>query len=139
MFAGSYGLISRIMCSPDLASAELSTRRSKPRRALPPSPAPFRMITARVNRPRQAGPDRELIAKTSLSTSVTSAFNISAITKTVACAKCGTFKHSSRLSCCAPGGAWFKKCGVAVEAGVEYSWSEGVEVCKRTSTAKTCT
>ena len=46
------------------------------------------------------------------------------------CSKCGTFKISSRLSCCAPGGAWFKNCGGLSSKGVDHKWSDGVSACK---------
>ena len=40
------------------------------------------------------------------------------------CAKCGTNKNG-KLSCCFPGGAWYKNCGT----GRDYSWTEGFAVC----------
>ena len=33
-----------------------------------------------------------------------------ALAKTI-CPNCGTFAKSGRVSCCAPGGAWYKNCG----------------------------
>ena len=48
------------------------------------------------------------------------------------CPKCGMFAKSGRLSCCAPGGAWFKNCGGFSNSNVDHRWSEGVEACKRT-------
>ena len=45
------------------------------------------------------------------------------------CFKCGT-KKSGKLSCCAPGGAWFKKCGDAGESNFDHTWAEGVQACK---------
>jgi len=48
-----------------------------------------------------------------------------------ACSKCGKFTKSGRVSCCAPGGAWFQKCGGSTaNKKFEYSWIEGVEACK---------
>ena len=45
------------------------------------------------------------------------------------CPKCATIKKSGKRSCCAPGGAWFKNCGSAVSASVDYTWAEGVRAC----------
>jgi len=47
------------------------------------------------------------------------------------CAKCGKFKRSGKVSCCAPGGAWFKNCGGAGNARVDHNWSEGIDACKK--------
>jgi len=49
-----------------------------------------------------------------------------------ACSKCGKFTKSGRVSCCAPGGAWYQKCGGTANNKFEYSWIEGVEACKPT-------
>ena len=43
------------------------------------------------------------------------------------CPKCGTFKKDGKVSCCAPGGAWFKKCGIRL---YDYTWGEGIDACK---------
>merc|ERR1712025_328882 len=48
------------------------------------------------------------------------------------CSKCGKFTKSGRVSCCAPGGAWYQKCGGTANNKFEYSWIEGVEACKPT-------
>ena len=75
--------------------------------------------------------ERELIVRTPISTSV----NTPSITPTIgiplACPKCGTFRKSGRVSCCAPGGSWFKTCGGVVNKNVDHRWSEGVKSCKR--------
>lgn len=48
-----------------------------------------------------------------------------------ACSKCGKFTKSGRVSCCAPGGAWYQKCGGSTaNKKFEYTWIEGVEACK---------
>ena len=47
------------------------------------------------------------------------------------CSKCGTFKRSTRISCCAPGGAWYGNCGGANDKNFGHSWLEGMETCKR--------
>jgi len=53
-----------------------------------------------------------------------------------ACSKCGKFPKSGRSSCCAPGGAWYQKCGGSTANNkFEYSWIEGVEACKPTAKA----
>merc|ERR1712032_1462396 len=45
------------------------------------------------------------------------------------CPKCGKFGKSGRVSCCAPGGAWYKKCGSAKNKNVQYKWSQGTDAC----------
>merc|ERR1712037_324506 len=50
------------------------------------------------------------------------------------CPKCSTFEKSGRLSCCAPGGAWYRNCGGAGKRDVDHRWFEGVQACKRTTT-----
>ena len=47
------------------------------------------------------------------------------------CPKCGTAKKSGKLSCCARGGSWFRKCGDALEANFDHTWVEGIQACKR--------
>ena len=74
----------------------------------------------------QSIPERELIVRTPISTpSVTST-----IDRTITCPRCGTFRKSDRVSCCAPGGAWFKNCGGLSSKGVDHKWSDGVSACK---------
>ena len=50
------------------------------------------------------------------------------------CVKCGSIKKSGKLSCCALGGAWFKKCGNAGDRQFDHTWAEGVQACKSFST-----
>ena len=105
MFESSRGSISQKRCASD---TELNTHVSR------------RPIT-----------ERELISRTPTTTSVnTPAFALT-IANTLACPKCGTFEKSGRASCCAPGGAWFKKCGGAGNRNADHKWFEGVEACKR--------
>ena len=81
---------------------------------------------------RQPTPERELIARKPISTlSATST-----IDRTITCPKCATFQRSGRVSCCAPGGAWFKNCGGFSNKNVDHKWSEGVDACKRKFNAK---
>ena len=64
--------------------------------------------------------------------SLTSCERFSAITTAPPspdCPKCVTFRKSGQHSCCAPGGAWFRKCGR--ESSVGRTWAEGVRACKR--------
>jgi len=75
-------------------------------------------ITNKYNR----GFERDLIQRTSTT----------AITLT--CPKCGKFKKSGRVSCCAPGGAWYRNCGGVVSGDIGYRWFDGVQACKRTAT-----
>ena len=51
----------------------------------------------------------------------------------LACEICGTYERSGRLSCCAPRGSWYKKCG----GSKAYKWSEGYHVCSGTFTPLT--
>ena len=53
------------------------------------------------------------------------------------CPTCGTFNKSGRVSCCAPGGAWYNNCGGAGNRNADHSWFEGVTACKRKSKAMT--
>ena len=46
------------------------------------------------------------------------------------CSKCGTTKVFGKLSCCAPGGSWFKNCGDADDTMIDHTWAEGVQACK---------
>merc|ERR1719201_1325614 len=55
------------------------------------------------------------------------------VTHKTKCPKCGKFKQSGRVSCCAPGGAWFKNCGSA-GSRVDHRWFEGTEACKPKTT-----
>merc|ERR1712224_1191878 len=79
--------------------------------------------------PRRPLAGRELIVHTPGATSVTTA--------NTPCPKCGTFGKSGRVSCCAPGGAWFKNCGGASNRNVGHRWFEGVEACKLVTTTTT--
>ena len=78
---------------------------------------------------RRPLPNRELIVRTPITiiTSVTA--------NMMTCPRCGTFKKSGRVSCCAPGGAWFKNCGGVGNRNVDHRWFEGTEACKRKSEA----
>ena len=46
------------------------------------------------------------------------------------CPKCAAIKKSRKLSCCAPGGAWFNNCGTNGDSRSEHTWTEGVRACK---------
>ena len=46
------------------------------------------------------------------------------------CRICGRSKNSGKSSCCARGGAWFKKCGDMDDTQFEHTWAEGVQACK---------
>ena len=45
------------------------------------------------------------------------------------CAECAINK-AGKLSCCARGGAWFKKCGDAGDTQFDHTWAEGIRACK---------
>ena len=51
------------------------------------------------------------------------------------CLKCGTTQKSGKLSCCARGGAWFKKCGDAGDTEFDHTWVEGMQACKGSRSA----
>ena len=113
MFKGSPGSISRTVCT---SATTQGTRQH---------------IVPFVHVSRRPITERELIARTSITTSVSTPSITSATANTLTCSKCGTFRQSGRVSCCAPGGAWFKKCGGVGNINVDHMWSEGVEACKR--------
>ena len=46
------------------------------------------------------------------------------------CPKCGTLKKTTRLSCCARGGAWFERCGDTSDIKFDHTWVEGIQACK---------
>ena len=46
------------------------------------------------------------------------------------CSKCGSTKKSSKRSCCARGGAWFKNCGDAGNPKFDHTWAEGLRACR---------
>ena len=61
---------------------------------------------------------------------LTTITSISAVSSTGWCPKCGTSKKSSKSSCCARGGAWYKKCGDASDITFNHTWPEGIYACK---------
>ena len=46
------------------------------------------------------------------------------------CPKCAAIKKSGKLSCCAPGGAWFNNCGTSGNSNTDHTWVEGMQACK---------
>ena len=110
MFSGSSGSILQTVCTS--AKRTLAT-----------------MENTRRYVSRRPNPERELITRTPISTPSI----IPAIAHTKACPMCGMFEKSGRLSCCAPGGAWYKDCGGAGNIHVEHRWIEGLKACERTS------
>ena len=48
------------------------------------------------------------------------------------CPKCGTDKRSGKRTCCAPGGAWVKKCGIPGDSKFDHTWLEGIQACNST-------
>ena len=49
----------------------------------------------------------------------------------ITCPKCATNK-AGKLTCCARGGSWFRKCG---DSG-DYTWAEGLKACKDSASGK---
>ena len=45
------------------------------------------------------------------------------------CPQCGVIENTGKLSCCAPGGAWFKNCGGANNRRTDYTWIQGMQAC----------
>ena len=80
---------------------------------------------------RRPNPERELITGTPAGTPSI----IPTIANRRTCPKCGTFGKSGRVSCCAPGGAWYNNCGGSGNRNAEYRWFEGMEACERKSKA----
>ena len=111
MFAGSSGSISRTVCT------------SLPKPVTNQSPHQYLS--------RRPIPERDLIVRTPTSTSVSATFITSTIDNTITCPRCGTFRKSGRVSCCAPRGAWFKNCAGLGRKSADHTWSEGVKACKR--------
>ena len=111
MFTGSYGSISLLVCNVT-ATHQYESRRPIPERNLIVG-AP---ITITPVNTRTLG--------------ITSSIKMT-------CPKCGMFKKSGRVSCCAPGGAWYKNCGGASNRNADHMWFEGVEACKRKSKTNT--
>ena len=105
------------------------------RRVHPPLVAPPRttLVTHQYST-HQPIIERELIVPTPFRTSTPAVTSTS--TNRSTCPKCGTFEKSGRVSCCAPGGTWFKKCGGAGNRNVDHRWFEGLETCKRKFKAK---
>ena len=77
---------------------------------------------------RRPIPGRELIGRTLI---VTPAVAPTIIRTMATCLKCATFAKSGRVSCCAPGGAWYKNCGGAGNRNADHSWFEGTQACRR--------
>ena len=46
------------------------------------------------------------------------------------CPKCAAINKSGKLSCCAPGGAWFKNCGTSGNSNTDHTWVEGMQACR---------
>ena len=117
IFAGSARSMSTMACATTAAFFPQSTKKKR------------QHVT------RHPIPERELIVRTPITTSASTLSFTSKILRKMACPKCGTFAKSGRVSCCAPGGAWYKNCGGAANKNLDHRWSEGVEACKRKSEA----
>ena len=111
MFAGSSGSVSSAVCASAL------------------TPVTTQVTTHYAT--RHPLPERELIVRTPITPSVSTSAFISTVFSTTTCPKCGTFAKSGRVSCCAPGGAWYKNCGGAANKNVDHRWFEGTQACKR--------
>ena len=116
MFLGSSGSISPAACTPA------------------PTPATTQKVTSNYVT-RLPLPERDLIARTPIATLVSTSAFTSMTATTITCPKCGSFAKSGRVSCCAPGGAWYTNCGGAANKHADHRWFEGVEACKRKSDA----
>ena len=63
-------------------------------------------------------------------TTATKQISTATTTHSMTCPKCGTNKVSGRVSCCFPGGSWFRNCGDVSGSNMKHSWTEGFAVCK---------
>ena len=115
IFGGSSGSISRTVC----ATREYVS-----------SVTPLIVVTSQYVS-RRPIPERELILKTAGTVSVSTPVITSVIGSIMTCLKCGTFKKSGKVSCCAPGGSWFKTCGGSGNRNADHTWSEGMKACTR--------
>ena len=79
--------------------------------------------------------ERELIVGAPISTPVNATTLAITSSNKMTCPKCSTFEKSGRVSCCAPGGAWYQNCGGDGNGNADHRWFEGVEACKRKSRA----
>ena len=87
--------------------------------------------------PSATGPisERELIVRAPITTPANTRPLAITSSNEMTCPQCGTFKKSGRVSCCAPGGAWFKNCGGLGKKNVDHTWFEGAKLCKCKSKA----
>ena len=46
------------------------------------------------------------------------------------CPICGMFKKSGKISCCAPGGAWFENCRKTAGSNIDHTFSDGIQACE---------
>ena len=53
---------------------------------------------------------------------------VSTVKDSSGCRKCAANK-AGKFTCCARGGAWFKKCGDVGETKFDHTWIEGVQAC----------
>ena len=76
---------------------------------------------------------RDLLMSTSppmaIGTPITT--NIAVESSSDGCRKCGIIKKSGKRSCCARGGAWFKRCGDAGDPTKDHTWADGMAACQR--------
>ena len=117
-----------------LASANPSTRISGTKVILTPvitPPNKLAVMTDRVSLTYDTGAANSEAITTSASTKT---LGITSSNEMI-CPKCGTFEESGRVRCCAPGGAWHKNCGGAGNRNADHTWFDGVEACRRKSTA----
>ena len=134
MFLGSSGSISTTVCTPTrtfsptvCTDAILSNTFIDVKRVIKAIYATSTSMRATVPTINPAGTPTGMPTSTPTATSTVAA---PVIASSMACPKCGTFKKSGRVSCCAPGGAWFRMCGSDSNANVEHTWIEGLRACK---------
>ena len=118
MFTGSFGSISLQVCTSTTTRQHVSRRPTGKHVS------------------RRPIPERELIVRAGINTQVNTRTLSITSSNQMACPKCTMFKKSGRVSCCAPGGAWYKNCGGTGNRNADHRWFEGLEACKRKSKAK---
>ena len=123
MFGGAANSVAEALClDPTTQTSYYVTRVSRR------TPASTQVASQYVT--RRPSTERELIVRTPISTSISTSAFTSTILSKMTCPKCVKFAKSGQVSCCAPGGAWYKNCGGAVNKNVDHRWSEGAQACK---------
>merc|ERR1719331_1822639 len=74
---------------------------------------------------------KEAPTTTPVTTAEAPATTSASVSSVQECPMCGTINKSGKRSCCARGGAWFKKCGDVGDSSFGHTWDEGFKACKK--------